>query len=1112
MGHDWARIPARERVLLGAILAATLLPLPFFAHMDFDYLTADTVAGALRPLGDILTRNYPDQSPLNYIVLHFWLMLFGPSHASIGVLNAICGCGALYYCYRWSRLVFGNGGLALASAAVTAFSTSYWSLVWTGRLYPLLLTLTTAGFYYAARYVEERRASDLIWYAVASLAAIHTHFWAFGTVGLTAFYILLFSWNLETARRAVALTFGALVAGSLWQISRARAAMDWVMYQNPQAMKPGIEFFETINDMVWSVPSSLFGLLKNPPAGADQWLQHAFLAITVVLLVLALRAMSGRNRVLVLLYLAVSQIAVMGLVAAAGKIQIEPRYFSFVLPVTIACILAGGWTASRSIVAKAGTVVLGLMVVCDAGYFAWLARGEVAEFTELLRQTATIYQPGDMIAVHPSRVANAQLLSPVPPLPVSHSAALRANPGGTGRTILITRNNPSGQLLKDVRSQAYVLPDKQAGSMIAVPMYPWTDPVPVSAQFQSLGADMPGATLFFGGAVTGDVSKIITAGPFSTQFAAAKAYSTAPVAKEAAATLGLRPPPAAGTSECIPGTPSVCVLTLDLSKASGGIPASALESVRKTRERGFVAVAAIWPDQWKLPSPSAAAAANSLVDAGASAVVGAGAAAGPAWRRGQALVAPWLGSATGTKREETPIDPPDGLVAGLHILANGEVHAALTEVGANGTGPEPWALTVRFPGDAGSEPRLVEDLTPAWRPGGAWVRSDSELRWGIEVRAGETRAFNVKSLGNRIEGFFGAADPGFAQNKSLPARRMEIRVNNELVHSVTGAAEPGWHHFRVDAARLQARPARVAFTFSGPAGPPLHFSARTVAAAGLGAIDGAPERGLSPSVLSFWRKSVETGAAERLQRSRPANYYLKAPSWIVQSYGILEYPTPIHYPPMGGLGALADAEFRKKAAALTPPASPLPALPTSAYRLSDHVRDAVVEFLPYAGAREVCTGWTGFPFLLPGEEHGPDAEGLFRGRWRCGSEPWKTVAQVRQKLAGDLRDAVWLHPRDNGAVQATFPTVPLGDKLEGYFGLTDLAVQEASYPVYVELWAGGRLVFRQNADPKRRGWQPFSIDTRAWRGQSADVAVRVETDKQRWRHFCIEAYTEPARR
>lgn len=73
-------------------------------------------------------------------------------------------------------------------------------------------------------------------------------------------------------------------------------------------------------------------------------------------------------------------------------------------------------------------------------------------------------------------------------------------------------------------------------------------------------------------------------------------------------------------------------------------------------------------------------------------------------------------------------------------------------------------------------------------------------------------------------------------------------------------------------------------------------------------------------------------------------------------------------------------------------------------------------------------------------------------------------------------------------------------------------MQEASYPVYVELWAGGRLVFRQNADPKRRGWQPFSIDTRAWRGQSADVAVRVETDKQRWRHFCIEAYTEPARR
>ena len=86
----------------------------------------------------------------------------------------------------------------------------------------------------------------------------------------------------------------------------------------------------------------------------------------------------------------------------------------------------------------------------------------------------------------------------------------------------------------------------------------------------------------------------------------------------------------------------------------------------------------------------------------------------------------------------------------------------------------------------------------------------------------------------------------------------------------------------------------------------------------------------------------------------------------------------------------------------------------------------------------------------------------------------------------------------------TFPRVPLQSRLEGYYGLTDLAARKNDFPVYVEVIVGGKTVLRTQL-AMEKGWKPFSIDTMAWQGRTVDVAIRVETDKQRWRHFLLDA-------
>jgi len=338
--------------------------------------------------------------------------------------------------------------------------------------------------------------------------------------------------------------------------------------------------------------------------------------------------------------------------------------------------------------------------------------------------------------------------------------------------------------------------------------------------------------------------------------------------------------------------------------------------------------------------------------------------------------------------------------------------------------------------------------------------------------------------------------------------RLELLVDGQSVGQVSGGLEPGWRHFRFDTASWAGKSGKVTVRLEGKAGLPLMFNVRPVTLPGVAKVssDRAPVKVASDETLELLSAIRSAELKARSTQATAAKKAEGSEKEDASSEEEEEKNLPFSERPAGA-GILAAPDWKGRQQGSVALEQALPVTPEGAYRLAEHLSEAVVGFFPYEGGWELCSAWAETPYYLKGEEAGPNGEGILQERWKCGADKWKVVARTRQKAGGELRDGLWLHPRDNGIVQVTFPQVPMGHHLEGYFGLTDLASGKNDFPSYLEVWVGGMPVLRRQIDGKMKGWAPFSIDTSAWSGQPADLTLRVETDKQRWRHLVLDAMT-----
>jgi mannosyltransferase len=127
--------------------------------------------------------------PLYYIVLHYWINLFGDSEFSTRFPSVIFGFLAIFMIYKIGSLIFDKEAGILSSLilALSVFHIHYSQEV---RMYSLMTLLTLLSMYFFIRLLKERSFIVSVCYLLSSILLIYTHSYGLFIIIAQNIYIL----------------------------------------------------------------------------------------------------------------------------------------------------------------------------------------------------------------------------------------------------------------------------------------------------------------------------------------------------------------------------------------------------------------------------------------------------------------------------------------------------------------------------------------------------------------------------------------------------------------------------------------------------------------------------------------------------------------------------------------------------------------------------------------------------------------------------------------------------------------------------------------------------------------------------------------------------------
>jgi mannosyltransferase len=142
---------------------------------------AYSIQFARLPVAQLLdeTASSDVHPPLYYLLLHYWIKLFGDSEAAARALSALFGILAILVIYRLAAFLF-DRATGLLSALLLALSLFHIEFAQEARMYALLALLSLCSLYFFLRlFDEQRRASALVGYVLTTSLLMHTHVYGF---------------------------------------------------------------------------------------------------------------------------------------------------------------------------------------------------------------------------------------------------------------------------------------------------------------------------------------------------------------------------------------------------------------------------------------------------------------------------------------------------------------------------------------------------------------------------------------------------------------------------------------------------------------------------------------------------------------------------------------------------------------------------------------------------------------------------------------------------------------------------------------------------------------------------------------------------------------------
>ncbi|HET9076628.1 MAG TPA: glycosyltransferase family 39 protein [Acidimicrobiales bacterium] len=209
----WLR---RDRVIVAALVVVALaLRVPYLGR---SYWIDESVSLGIAShrLSQIPTLLRHDGSPpLFYLILHFWIALFGTSEAATHTLPLLVSLLAVPAGY-WAGCRLFNRPAGIAAAALLATNPFLnWYSTET-RMYTLMVLLSLVGVTLAWRAFQDRSLVHAAGAVVTYAAMLYTHNWGLYLAGATGLILLWLAWSQGDRRLAAWVVAAGAATLALW--------------------------------------------------------------------------------------------------------------------------------------------------------------------------------------------------------------------------------------------------------------------------------------------------------------------------------------------------------------------------------------------------------------------------------------------------------------------------------------------------------------------------------------------------------------------------------------------------------------------------------------------------------------------------------------------------------------------------------------------------------------------------------------------------------------------------------------------------------------------------------------------------------------------------------
>ena len=216
------RFPGRRPLTVGgAIVVLTALVGRFVATQPLWLDEALSVNIARLPLAELVEALRHDGSPpLYYLLLHWWIALFGEGTVTVRALSGVIGLATIPAAWAFAREVCGSRRVAMLTALLVATSPFAMRYSAEARMYALVMLLVALGGWAIVRLVRRPSPGAFAGVAVCSGGLLLTHYWALYLVGVLGMVLLVRrDWRAVGAVAAGGVLFLPWLPSFLFQLA-----------------------------------------------------------------------------------------------------------------------------------------------------------------------------------------------------------------------------------------------------------------------------------------------------------------------------------------------------------------------------------------------------------------------------------------------------------------------------------------------------------------------------------------------------------------------------------------------------------------------------------------------------------------------------------------------------------------------------------------------------------------------------------------------------------------------------------------------------------------------------------------------------------------------------